>query len=769
MPTETMDNVGLAEREAAEKLEKRRELMWSKLHEADPDFRREDAVVIFDFTLSDHVTDANQNDQRVDGICVLTKDALIVYENKKRAKEIKLSDAEDFKITAGVGSVTADCKLNGDDYLICRSDASKTAEYAAIMKRINKFKTTGTFSFDYVDEIVRFCEKCGRPLPPGSSTCPHCVDKKGVMKRLWDIAKPYKWYLAVSVVLFFAITAVNLLNPWLNRVLVDDFIESKNPENVLLINFIVVIISLAGVHILAQLLGMIRSRVLVITSNKIIVKLREMVFSKIQMMSISRISKRTAGELMNRVNNDTSQIQNFITGLMPDLVQQSLILISVSVMLFVYDWRLALLILFPAPIVAMSFRKFWNYIGPMYGRSWNVYSKADTTLHDIFSGIRVVKAFGMEKRESKRFEDASKELRDISIKNERVWATIWPWLNFFMGIGEFFLLYYVGNKIIGGTMTLGEMSQFSAYVGMIYGPLRWIANLPRRLVQFSTSTAKVFEIIDEKIDVPDRENAKDIAIKGTIDFENVSFGYDESTDVLKNVNLHIEPGEMIGIVGRSGVGKSTLINLLMRMYDIGEGSIKVDGVDIRDLSQDCLRSQIGVVLQETFLFAGTIYDNIAYAKPDATRDEIITAAKIAGAHEFIMKLPDAYNTKVGEKGHTLSGGERQRVSIARALLHNPRILILDEATASLDTETERQIQESLQKLIKDRTTLAIAHRLSTLRNATRLIVLDKGTVAEVGTHDELMRKKGIYYGLVMAQRQMSKMAPKNSGKAEKVS
>ena len=765
----TTNQAELAEREAAEKLAAKKEKMWQKLHAADPDFKKDDAVVIFDFNLTDHVNPGNPGNQLTSGVCALTKTALLVYENGKRTKEIPLEKAEDFKITAGVGSVTADCVLDGADYLICRSDASKTSEYAAVMKRINRFKKTGEFSFEYMKDLSRFCEKCGRPLPPGSSVCPHCVDKKGVMKRLWDIAKPYKWYLAVSIVLFFAITAVNLLNPYLNRILVDNFIESKNPENVLLTSFMAVIISLAAVHIVAQRLGIIRSRVLVITSNKVIVRLREMVFSKIQMMSISRISKRTAGELMNRVNNDTSQIQNFITGLMPDLVQQSLILISVSVMLFVYDWRLALLILFPAPIVAVSFRKFWNFIGPMYGRSWNIYSKADTTLHDIFSGIRVVKAFGMEKRESKRFDDVSKEYRDISIRNERIWATIWPWLNFFMGIGEFFLLFYVGNKIIGGTMTLGEMSQFSAYVSMIYGPLRWIANLPRRVAQFSTSTAKVFEIIDERIDVPDRENAKDIAIEGTIDFENVSFGYDESTDVLKNVNLHIKPGEMIGIVGKSGVGKSTLINLLMRMYDIGEGSIKVDGVDIRDLSQDCLRSQIGVVLQETFLFAGTIYDNIAYAKPDATRDEIITAAKIAGAHEFIMKLPDAYNTKVGEKGHTLSGGERQRVSIARALLHNPRILILDEATASLDTETERQIQESLQKLIKDRTTLAIAHRLSTLRNATRLIVLDKGTVAEVGTHDELMRKKGIYYGLVMAQRQMSKMAPKNGGKVEKVS
>lgn len=748
---------------AKERIRKRSERLWRRLHAVDGELRREDVITAFEYTLCERVTEDNRRDQRADGIAALTRETLNVYLDGSLAKKIRLADAEDFRITAGVGSVSAECTVDGEDILICRSDSSHTAEYGAIMKRINRFKETGEFHLDFMAEIDRVCEKCGRPFPPGSSMCPRCVDKKGIVKRILGIAMPYKWRLLLSVVLFFAVTGVNLLTPYLNRILVDNYIDTPTPENVVLTQFIAVVVSLAAVNIIMNLISIFRNRVLIATGNKVIVKLRETVFARIQMMSVARISKRTAGDLMNRVNHDTAMMQQFITGILPDIVEQALILLSVGIMLFAYDWKLALLILFPAPIVAFSFRFFWSKMRRLFDTQWNMSSRANTTLHDIFSGIRVVKAFGMEAREAERYDKISVEFRDVSIKLERLFAIVWPILNFFMGIGEFFLLFYVGNAILGGDMTFGEMAQFSAYVSMIYGPLRWIANLPRRIANFMTSSAKVFEIIDEKADVADKDDAADIKIKGTVEFDNVSFGYDETAEVLKKVNLRINPGEMIGIVGKSGVGKSTLINLLMRIYDVGEGAIRIDGVDLRDISQDSLRSQIGVVLQETFLFAGSIYDNIAYAKPDATRDEIITASKIAGAHEFIMKLPDAYNTKVGEKGHTLSGGERQRVSIARALLHNPRILILDEATASLDTETERQIQESLQKLIKDRTTIAIAHRLSTLRNATRLIVLDKGTVAEVGTHDELMRKKGIYYGLVMAQRQMSKMTPKNAG------
>jgi ATP-binding cassette subfamily B protein len=297
-----------------------------------------------------------------------------------------------------------------------------------------------------------------------------------------------------------------------------------------------------------------------------------------------------------------------------------------------------------------------------------------------------------------------------------------------------------------------------SYIGYIYGPLRWMTSLPRSIANAVTSMAKLNEIIEEEPDIRDKADAITPEIEGNISFVNATFGYKSYEPVLKNITLDIKKGEMVGIVGHSGVGKSTMINLIMRLYDLNSGKLLIDGVDIKDISKETLCKSIGTVFQETFLFAGSIYDNIVYAKPEATPEEVFAAAKIANAHEFIIKLPDAYNTVVGENGYSLSGGERQRVAIARAILRDPKILILDEATASLDTETESKIQEALQRLIKGRTTIAIAHRLSTLRHADRLIVLEKGKLAEQGSHEELLKNKGIYYNLVMAQRQTTKMA-----------
>lgn len=546
-----------------------------------------------------------------------------------------------------------------------------------------------------------------------------------------------------------------MLHPYVNRILVDDYIKADTMP--VPAQYIIVVAMLLAVQVAARFLTMLRSYLQTLSASKVIVMLRSVTFEKIESMSLSRISKRTSGELINRVTGDTGQIQQFISSEIGSSAENILMLVGITVLLITYDWRLALMVLLPAPLVMLSHRLMWEYLGKRYGRQWMLRSRASTVLHNAFSGIRVVKSFGTEEYEKERYDSAISEERKTQTSNETFFALTWPVTSFFMGLGEFFLLYFVGNKILDGTMTLGEMQQFSIYVSMIYGPLRWMSGLTRRLSYTMTSVAKVFDVIDEESDVSDKAGAVDTDACGEIEIDNVSFGYDGAAEVLKNVDLTIRPGEMIGIVGRSGVGKSTLINLIMRLYDPDEGAIRIGGVDIRDIKQESLRHHMGVVLQETMLFGGTLYENIAYAKPGASAGEVINAAKLAGVHKFAVRLSDGYDTVIGEKGYTLSGGERQRVAIARALLHDPRILILDEATSALDTETEKDIQDALQKLIAGRTTIAIAHRLSTLRNATRLVVLDKGTVAEVGTHMELMKKKGLYYELVMAQRQMSKM------------
>lgn len=719
------------------------------------DASAEKSLCAFRFNL-----DKNDPEKRCDGYFYADKERIRAISDGKLILDINADCVSEIKTENGVGCIFISYvdKSSGEAELICRSDMSGSKRIIHSLKKLNHYLEDGkelTLLSD--DDGVDKCEKCGRPFQPGSKSCMHCSNKKKVVKRLWNVASPYKGFIVGSIVLFFLVSVLNLALPYINKILVDDYIQSKNPEGVSLIAFILVILSMLGTQLLIKGVSMVRSHLLINASNGMIVDLRKMLFDKIQKLSISKISKRTSGDLMSRVSSDTSQVQNFLVHYLPNVLEQLILFIAVGTVILVYDYKLFILVMLPTPFVILSFNLFWKFVMRMYRRRWQCSAQSNAVLHDIFSGIRVVKAFGMEHREAERYDKAARDERDITEKADCIWSILMPILQFFMSFGEFIILYYVGNEILGGNMTLGEMTLFSSYAGLIYGPLRMIAGIPRHAMRFLTSSSKIFEILDEEIEISDREQSVDKAIKGDIEINNISFGYESGTEVLHNISLSIKSGEFIGLVGKSGTGKSTLINLIMRMYDVEEGSILVDGIDIRDYSQESLRSQIGVVLQETFLFSGSIYQNIAYAKPSASREEIIAVSKLAGCHDFIIKLPDGYNTKVGEKGYSLSGGERQRVAIARALLHNPRILILDEATASLDTETEKQIQDALANLSANRTTIAIAHRLSTLRNATKLVVIDKGRIAEIGTHDELVEKKGIYYGLVMAQREMSKM------------
>lgn len=707
--------------------------------------------------------DPDEPDRRIHGLSVWTIRELLVYHGDTLVIREPMERIERFELIRGVGCVMLEYvrKDDGEHRLFARGDNRRMSMMARAVKHANHFLRYGNTDFSTVRPSGALtCPKCGRPYPRGSDTCPRCASKKKALLRLIGLGASEWKKLAVAVGLFFLGTSISLITPYINRLLVDGYIQKGDgveTDTAFWIGFFSVIATLLIAEVIRKGISVLRGYCLTIAGNRLIVKLRDMVFAKIQSLSIAKISSRTSGELMKRVNQDTGRIKQFLVNQLPSLAEQLLLFFGIGVILFLYDWRMACLILLPMPLIVLGFRAFWSRMRTLFERRWHLNSQANAILHDIFSGIRVVKSYGMERREETRFMEMAAKERDAQIRIERVWAILHPILHFLAGIGEYVLLYYVGSQMLAGTMTAGEMSQFSSYTSMAFSPLFALMRFPRQFMEMMTSLTRVFEIMDEPVDVP---NDREIALprmRGQIDLDHVSFGYEEAQEVLRDIDLHIQPGEFIGLVGKSGVGKSTLINLIMRMYDADAGTIRIDGVDIRKLPQEELRSQMGVVLQENFLFAGSVWQNLTYAKPEATREEVIRAAKIAGAHEFIVRLPNGYNTYVGERGHTLSGGERQRISIARALLHDPKILILDEATASLDTETEKLIQDALAALSSGRTTIAIAHRLSTLRNATRLVVLDRGGIAETGTHEELMERKGIYYGLVMAQREMTKM------------
>lgn len=697
--------------------------------------------------------DINLSGKFSQGWLVVTADDVYALDQEGNIiKSCPVRNTKEFKASGCVGNCTFEALNDDGDVLLGRVSMRYLPAYATVARYLNRVNEGEKVRLvtDLQDDI---CPKCGRALP-NSRVCPACINRGRILARLWEIAKPHIPLLVIATLIFWTLTGLRLVLPQLNGQMIDVLTKADSKD---INKLYTLILCMALIHCGSTILNIVRGRIMVLLGGRLSRDLRQQVYAKIQALSLSYLNQRRTGDLMNRVTGDTNTVQQFIQNQSPTIINESLIFIGVLFILFKSNWRLALLVLLPAPLIVWWTRKMWRTFRRIFHNQWRSWDRANSLLQDILNGMRVVKAFGQEHREVERFRKYSRDFANISGGNEKLFSTLFPLMNFIMSLGGFLVTYYGGHLVLGEQMTLGELVKFNSYTAMMYGPLRFMTYIPRMITEAMTASERIFEVIDQEPDVRDKPNPVKHSLSGDVIIEGLRFGYQVHEPILQGIDLSVKKGEMIGLVGHSGAGKSTLINLISRFYDPDEGAIKIDGVDIRDISQEELRSQIGVVLQESFLFSGTIYENIAYAKPDATLDEVIRAAVIANAHDFIMKFPDSYDTRVGEKGQRLSGGERQRVAIARAILHNPRILILDEATASVDTDTEQKIQQALSRLIKDRTTFAIAHRLSTLRAADRLLVLEKGKMAELGTHEELIKKKGIYFKLVMAQREMSRV------------
>ena len=571
-------------------------------------------------------------------------------------------------------------------------------------------------------------------------------------KRILSYIKPYLHILFMALLCTMLAAGGNLYLPWIFRDMIDKVLNAKDYYMLNMISAsIVVIFLLRGIFLYGQ------NYLMSFVGQHVIIDIRSEVFRKLQRLSMSFYDKNKTGTIMSYVTNDVNALQGAMVDNTIELVTEGIILIG-SVCAMVYlDWKLTLFTILTFPVVLY----FMNFFGKKIRRSGGQIqaATADITsvLQESVSSARVVKSFVREQYEIDRFERENEVNLKANLKNAKYMATLSPTIEFVAALGVTLILWYGGNNVIAGETTAGSLVAFLAYAVNISNPIKRITRVSGHIQKALAAAQRVFDVLDLPEEVKDLPDAKALpAVTGSVSFEHVTFSYNAGDEILHDLSFEAKPGQAIGLVGPSGAGKSTVASLLPRFYDCDAGTIRIDGTDIRHVTLDSLRNQVGIVPQETILFNGSVYDNILYGRLDATKEEIEKAAKAANAHDFIMELPDGYNTMLGDRGVNISGGQRQRIAIARAILKDPRILILDEATSALDTESERVVQEALNRLMVGRTSIIIAHRLSTIKNADRILVLDKGKLTEDGTHEELMAKNGLYAHLYQIQYRTNK-------------
>ncbi|MGM9968094.1 MULTISPECIES: ABC transporter ATP-binding protein [unclassified Rummeliibacillus] len=578
----------------------------------------------------------------------------------------------------------------------------------------------------------------------------------GSMKRYLRFVRPYRFQIFITFIIGVIKFAIPLFTPVLIKIVIDDIIGAKDLSNDEKTKEL--LLWLGGTAILFFVIRppveYYRQYIAQKVSNTILFDIRQKLYAHIQKLGLKYYSNNRVGDIISRTINDVEQTKEFVmTGLMNVWIDLCTILIAIGIMLKL-DVKLTLVSLIAFPFYAISVRYFFRRLRMLTRERSKALAGVQSYLHERVQGMSIIKSFTLEKHEQKIFGETNGEFLDKAINQTRWNAKTFAVVNTITGIAPLIVVGYAGYQVIHGHLSVGTMAAFVAYIDSLYNPLRRLVNSSTTLTQSVASMDRMFELFDEKYDIEDAKDAKPLQhVKGKIDFENVTFNYGENgRDVLKNINLHVSPGQTVALVGMSGGGKSTIISLIPRFYDVIKGAVKIDDVDVRHSTVESIRSQVGIVLQDNILFSDSVKSNILMGNPNATDEEIIEAAKAANAHDFIMSLPEGYDTKVGERGVKLSGGQKQRVAIARVFLKNPPILILDEATSALDLESEALIQESLDHLAHNRTTIIVAHRLSTITHADQIFVIDHGELKEQGTHDSLMSQNGIYHNLFQVQK-----------------
>jgi len=561
-----------------------------------------------------------------------------------------------------------------------------------------------------------------------------------VFLRLLNYLKPYWRWVLVSLVCLLLLTILNLLPPLFQKQIIDEVVGKR-----LLDRLPKLVLALIGVYALTRFLHFADLYLRHVLGERFILDLRVLLYDYLQRLSISFFENQQTGEIMSRITNDVNALEEFVTHSVGFLIVDLLRLVGTAIILLAIDWPLALLTLLPVPVLAVALRAFNTRVRPIYRRVRDRLGDINAELQDNISGMRVIQAFGQERSELDRFIRRSTQYYEERVKGIRYWSSFFPAMGFVASLGTVIVLGFGAYRVFNGALTLGGLVAFISYVASFYEPINRLVQVDNTVQQAIAAGERVFELLDTVPEIEDTPDAIELpSIQGAVAFEGVSFRYGTGDEVLRDVSFEMRPGEVVALVGPSGAGKTSIANLIPRFYDPIRGRITVDGYDVRKVKLASLRRQIAVVLQDTFLFNGTVRENIIYGKPNASEEEMVAAAEAAYAHEFIMNLPRGYDTEIGERGVKLSGGQKQRLALARAILTDPRILILDEATSSVDAEAEYLIQRALEKVLEGRTALIIAHRLSTIRHADKIIALEDGRIVEVGDHRQLLARGGLY-------------------------